>query len=124
VVGVFEGRTPCGAIATGFTGFPAQNCEKIKWRLTLYHDATTGNPTTYVFDGTRATRRGRWRIERAAGPERRCLVYHLDYDGPAKVLSLLAVDQDVLLLLDHDLNVLVGDASWSYALNRMAPSAP
>jgi hypothetical protein len=123
LVGVFEGRTPCGRIATEFTGFPAQNCEKIKWRLTLYRDPATGNPTTYAFNGTRATRQGHWRIEHGAGAERNWVVYHLDYGRPPTVLSLLKVDDNVLLLLDGDLKVLVGDASWSYTLNRTDPSA-
>lgn len=123
LLGVFEGRTPCGAVATEFTGFPAQNCEKIKWRLTLYRHPSTGSPTTYAFKGTRATRQGRWRIERGRGSRSGWLVYHLDYEAPAKVLSLLAIDDRVLLLLDRDLNILVGDASWSYALNRTSPAA-
>ena len=29
VVGVFEGRTPCSAIALDFTGFPSSGCAKI-----------------------------------------------------------------------------------------------
>jgi hypothetical protein len=124
LLGVFEGRTPCGAVAAEFTGFPVENCEKIKWRLTLYRHPATGSPTTYAFKGTRATRQGRWRIERGTGSRSGWLVYHLDYAAPAKVLSLLAVDDRVLLLLDRNLNILVGDASWSYALNRTSPTAP
>jgi hypothetical protein len=116
---VFEGRTPCGPVATEFTGFPAQNCEKIKWRLTLYRDAASGNPTTYTFDGTRTKRQGRWTIEHRAGPEKNWTVYHLATDRVARGLSLLSVDDSVLLLLGPDRKVLVGDASWSYALNRM-----
>ena len=110
---VFEGRTPCGATATEFTGFPAENCEKIKWRLTLYRRAD-GTPTTYVFKGTRSTRQGPWKLERADSNR---IVYSL-FDSGRKVLSLLSVDDRVLLLLDRDLKVLIGDASWSYALNR------
>lgn len=117
LLGVFEGRTPCGDIANEFTGFPAQGCEKIKWRLTLYRNPATGRATTYLYEGTRSTRRGSWRIEHDAGPERRVL-YHLEYGTPAKLLSVLSVEANVLLLLDRNLRVLVGDASWSYALKR------
>src|SRR5688572_3122146 len=66
VLGVFEGRTPCSALAAEFTGFPLQNCEKIKWELALHHDARSGRPTTYEFKGTRATRRGTWSTARGA----------------------------------------------------------
>jgi len=141
VAGVFEGRTPCGTIAADFTGFPIANCEKVKWRITLHRDPSTRKATTYSFKGTRATRQGTWRIERGGGGDRQRVIYHLDYSGPPhrrtdldvrdrdiyhvadggppKMLSLLAVDENVLLLLDRELNVLVGDASWSYALNRI-----
>jgi hypothetical protein len=116
--GVFEGRTPCGSIATGFTGFPAQNCEKIKWRLTLYR-ATARQPTTWIYDGTRTTRRGRWEIAPVPGGDGSRAIYHLNAEGDGRVLSLLSIDENVLLLLDRDLKVVVGDASWSYALNRV-----
>lgn len=115
LLGVFEGRTPCGRIATEFTGFPSANCEKVKWRLTLYRDAATGNPTSYRYEGTRTTRLGRWRTV----SERGRIVYHLTPGGPGAPLSLLSVDDRVLLLLDSTGQVLVGDASWSYALNRV-----
>ncbi|HET9515480.1 MAG TPA: hypothetical protein VFO95_16230 [Gemmatimonadales bacterium] len=115
LAGVFEGRTPCGRIATEFTGFPSANCEKVKWRHTFYRDAATGNPTSYRYEGTRTTRLGRWRMV----SERGRIVYHLTPSGPGAALSLLNVDDRVLLLLDSTGRVLVGDASWSYALNRV-----
>jgi hypothetical protein len=117
--GVFEGRTPCGPIATGFTGFPARNCEKIKWRLTLYRDAAARRPTTWIYDGTRTTRRGRWEIAPVPGADGSRAMYHLKAEGGGRVLSLLSIDETVLLLLDRELKVVAGDASWSYALNRV-----
>ena len=117
--GVFEGRTPCGPIATGFTGFPAQNCEKIKWRLTLYRDAVARRPTTWIYDGTRTTRRGTWEIAPVSGADGSRAIYHLNAEGGGRVLSLLSIDESVLLLLDRELKVVAGDASWSYALNRV-----
>jgi hypothetical protein len=119
LLGVFEGRTPCGRIATEFTGFPTANCEKIKWRLTLYRDGTTGSPTSYRYEGTRTTRQGRWRKADGERSGRGRVVYHLTPSGPGGPLSVLSIDDRVLLLLDATGQVLVGDASWSYALNRV-----
>jgi hypothetical protein len=121
LLGVFEGRTPCGRIATEFTGFPGQNCEKIKWRLTLYRNPVPERPSSYRYDGTRTTRQGHWRIAVTGGTERGRTTYHLTPAGPGGSLSLLSIDDKVLLLLDRDGQVLVGDASWSYALNRVEP---
>jgi hypothetical protein len=55
---------------------------------------------------------------RISSSESSWVIYHPDYDGPAEALSLLRVDDNVLLFLDRNLKVLVGDASWSYTLNR------
>lgn len=119
VLGVFEGRTPCGPIANGFTGFPSQNCEKIKWRLTLYVEATTRRPTTFLYEGTRTTRRGAWEIRRGTPFDADAQVYRLTPEPAGRGVFLLSVDRQVLVLLDDDLRVLVGDASWSYVLNRV-----
>ncbi len=118
VVGVFEGRTPCGAIATEFTGFPAQNCEKIKWQLTLYRASSSGRPSTYVFRGTRATSRGTWIVTRGAAGDPDGIVYRLDPEARGPSISFLKADDNILLLLDRELRLMVGDASWSYTLNR------
>lgn len=117
-VAVFEGRTPCASITVEFTGFPSQNCEKIKWQLTLFRDAITRQPSTFLYEGTRTTRRGTWTIHRGIPADPNAQVYRLTPLSSGKVLWLLSVDGNVLLLLDAELRVLVGDASWSYVLNR------
>lgn len=114
--GVFEGRTPCAPVALQFTGFPATGCEKIKWELTLYRDAATGHPGTYRYRGTRTSRQGSWSITRGSAADPTATVYELRHDGD--VLYLLRVDANVLLVMDTDRTLLVGDASWSYTLNR------
>jgi hypothetical protein len=121
VFGIFDGRMPCAPVVTEFTGFPSQGCEKVKWTLTLHRDPVTGRPSTYVSRGTRATRQGSWRIERPGGAASGRVLYRLAYGTPEKTLTLLAVEDNVLLLLDKDLKVMVGDASWSYVLNRTGP---
>jgi hypothetical protein len=117
LVGVFEGRTPCGAEFVEFTGYQGTACEKMKWRLTLYRNAD-GSPGRYVFDGTRVTRRGRWAITRGAAGQPAAIVYRLETDLPPNWIALLRADDNVLLLLDHELRLMVGDASWSYTLSR------
>jgi hypothetical protein len=114
--GVFEGRTPCAPVALQFTGFPATGCEKIKWELTLYREAATGRPGTYRYRGTRASRAGDWSVTRGSAGDPAATVYELSY-GDA-VLYLLRIDENILLVMDTDRTLLVGDASWSYTLNR------
>jgi hypothetical protein len=116
VEGVFEGRTPCARIANEFTGFPAAACEKIKWELTLYRDAATREPRSYRYRGTRTAHNGAWTVTRGAATNPDAVVYELRYGGG--VLRLLAADENVLLLMDSDRRLMVGDASWSYTFNR------
>ena len=118
LMGVFEGRTPCGQVAVAFTGFPSQNCEKIKWQLTLYRDSSSGRPTTFLYEGTRTTRRGPWTTRRGSASDPNARVFQLAPVSTGEPLFLLSVEDDVLLLLDSQLSVMVGDASWSYVLNR------
>ena len=118
VLGVFEGRTPCGKVAAEFTGFPAQNCEKIKWRLILYHHPESSRPSTYRFDGTRTRREGTWSIIRGTATDPQAIVYRLKYEAGAKSVAFLKADDNILLLLDRNLRLMVGDASWSYTLSR------
>jgi hypothetical protein len=116
-VAVYEGRTPCGRIANEFTGFPSENCEKIKWELTFFRDVQ-GRPKSFLYEGTRTSRRGTWSVQRGTPFDADARVYRLTPQSGGKAISLLSIDDKVLLLLDESLNVLPGDASWSYAFNR------
>jgi hypothetical protein len=118
VVAVFEGRTPCGQIATRFTGFPSQNCEKIKWQLTLFRNRQSQLPSAFLYEGTRTSRRGSWVIQRGTPTDADAEVYRLTTKPTGETLHLLNIGGQVLLLLDDQLRVVVGDASWSYTLNR------
>jgi hypothetical protein len=122
VLGVFEGRTPCGRIAVEFTGFPGVGCEKIKWRLTLYQDSVTGRPTTFKYQGTRTTREGTWVLSRGTPSDPGATVIRLTPAAPHPAIAFQKVD-DVLLLMDGTGKAVVGDASWSYTLNRVDPPA-
>ena len=118
VLGVFEGRTPCGPIVLEFAQFPGENCEKVKLQVTLYGAGASATPTSYLARGTRGSRRGRVSVRRGTPEVPGATVYQLHYDS-ARIFSLLAVGSKVLLVLDHELRVLAGDASWSYTLNRI-----
>lgn len=117
-LGVFEGRTPCGELALAFTGFPRAHCEKIKWRIVLLGDRRTGQPDSYFFKGTRSSRQGPLTLRRGTATDPTAMVYQFHADIPQGSISFMAVDNNVLLLLDPRLHVMVGDASWSYVLNR------
>jgi hypothetical protein len=118
VLGVFEGRTPCPEIVFAFTGVPPYDrCIKIKWQLTLYQD-DAGAPAGYLFRGTSTVRQGTWTIVQGTKEDPGAVVYQLRSDEGQVTMSFLKVGEDHLFLLDEDLNLLVGDALFSYTLSR------
>lgn len=118
VFGVFDGRTPCVDFVLAFTQYPAAECQRIKWRLTLYQDPATGEPTTYEFQGTQTSGQGTWRIVRGTKQNPNGVVYELKPASSDTTLSLLRADENVLLFLDREMRVPVGDHYLSYTLSR------
>ena len=109
--GVFEGRVPC-------TG-----CERVKVRLTLSADDAT--PTDYVLElihvgqgDERQVSEGSWRIHGGAAPDPDATTYVLDEQAPEGYRHYLAVGHDILLFLDDDGRLVVGDAGHSFTLSR------
>ncbi len=130
VFGVFEGRTPYQGIARELKTERHAAGTKAKWRVTLYQDAKTHQPTTYKVEGTlfRASgaREGKWAIGQGTATDAMAVVFELAATKTQNALLLLEGDEDVLFFLDHDRKPLVGHADFSYTLNRRtaAPAAP
>jgi hypothetical protein len=117
-LGLFEGRVPCVDIIYEFTKVPKnRTCDKIKLRLFLYQDPNTGNPTTYLFDGTTTEHEGTWVIVHGTQTNPKAIVYQLNKEG-SQPLSLLRVDENNLFILNRSLTPLVGDRLWSFTLSR------
>jgi hypothetical protein len=120
VLGVYEGRSPCHEIVfevLGVTSYP--NCLKLKLRLTLYQDQETGAPSTYMLMGTSTIREGTWTIVQGTKDDPTSVVYQLHLEGSQEPGSFLKADENHLFLLDRDLNLMVGDALFSYTLSRI-----
>jgi hypothetical protein len=120
VVGVFEGRLPCHEVVFDVLNVaPFPGCLKLKSRLTLYQNQATGAPSTYLYMGTSTIREGTWTIIQSpeSGPD--AVIYQLDLDGTQESVSFLKVDENHLFLLDRTLNLLAGNAQFSYTLSRI-----
>jgi hypothetical protein len=122
VVGVFGGRFPCSEIAKDWMIAVSPECWKVKWRLTLYQDSTTHQPTTYHLLGTlnrSVARDGKWTIVRGIKTDPEAVIYQLDSDKPEVSIYLLKGDDNVLFILDQQRNYRVGNENLSYTLNRV-----
>jgi hypothetical protein len=122
VHGYFEGRSPCQEIARLLNVPGRESCIKIKWQLILFQDPATGIPTTYALGGfawRNPPRTGKWAIARGTKEDPNAVVYQLDPGEPQGFLSFLKADENILLFLDRDRNLLIGNSRFSYTLNRV-----
>jgi hypothetical protein len=114
VYGVFEGRTPCQAVSRLLARTVAPGCPKLKFRLTLYQNPDDLRPTTFKLEGTL------YRSDRVEGPFTISDKAVITLEGPNRttLISLLKVSDDAVMFLDQSGNLLVGNASFSYTLER------
>jgi hypothetical protein len=114
VYGVFEGRTPCQGVARILERAVAPGCAKLKWRLTLYQHPDYRRPTTFQLEGTM------YRSDRVEGPYTTSDkgVITLERPNRTPLVTLLKVSDDAVMFLDQSGNLLVGNASFSYTLER------
>ena len=119
VFGVFDGRTPCQAVAMEFTETsPLPGCVKIKWRLTLYQNSTTGEPSRYLYMSTSGYREGSWKIVHGMDGDPEAILYELQPDDAKQSFYFLKVDDNKLFMMDHAMKLLVGNEFFSYTLSR------
>jgi hypothetical protein len=120
VLGVFAGRTPCTSLLRTLRITLNDGCQRIKWRVTLFQDSITREPTMYRIEGSlhHAGREGLWRIVRGTPQDPNAVVYQLDATASEGQMLLLKAEDDVLFLLDERKQPLVGTIDFSYTLNR------
>ena len=118
VYGVFVGRTPCQEFMKELKTEVNAECAKRKMGVTLYHDPVKHEPTTYNTWGMgKWTGKGKWHILHGTPADQKATVFKLDLDANT-FLFLLKGDDNVLFILDRNKNFLIGNASFSYTLNR------
>jgi hypothetical protein len=123
VLGVFEGRTPFQGIARQLKLKEHAAGFKAKWRVTLFQDPRTREPTTYRIEGTlfrSGAREGQWKIARGTAEDSKAVIIELAATKTQPALTLLQADDNVLFLLDPDRRPLVGHSDFSYTLSRRA----
>ena len=130
--GVFSGTSPCADLVRPILGIPfGANCDRVKWRLSLYHDANTLRGTTFKLiseygfhidnrtyepKGSKSVA-GTWEIIRGRPADPDAVVFQLDGNKPHSI-SFLLVDQNILHLLDLKKSLMPGNSGASYTLNR------
>jgi hypothetical protein len=122
VHGYFEGRSPCREITEMLNADGRDSCIKIKWQLLLFQDPVTHAPTTYALGGfawRNPPKTGKWAIIKGTKEDPNAVVYQLEPDNPQGFLSFVKADDNILLFLDKEKKLLVGNSQFSYTLNRV-----
>ena len=117
----YIGRTPCQEIAEEINIKPGEDCFKLKWLLTLKFDPRTHEPTVYELARTghrQSLIKGKWNIIKGSPSDPDAIIYQLDPDKSRGSILLLRADKNVLFFLDKQRNPLIGNADFSYTLNR------
>src|SRR5688572_7221752 len=133
----FVGSTPCGEGTRRFLGISNAACEQVAWELALaadykaghgrafelrarYHMPIPGSPN-HLDAGTDLQLSGVWTSAPGTGVHTGRTMYTLTTGGRSLRLALL--ERDLLHLLTADSRLMVGNAGWSYTLNRRDASA-
>jgi hypothetical protein len=127
IVGVFDGRTPCNNELRELNKISDDGCQIIKCRLTLYQDAKTHTPATFLLQtiyvgkgDIKHSTTGKWIVTRDSKTDPETIIYHLEPDGGdlRSPLAFLKADDNILFFLDNNGSLMVGDAYTSYTLSR------
>lgn len=123
LIGYFDGRTPCQELARLLQEPTIPECIKIKWRLSLYKSGADSAAGTFRLEGFKFRGdhilKGTWRLTTGTSADPNALVYLLEL--PAHPIQyLLKAGPEVLLFLDANKNILVGNRNFSYALYKAA----
>ena len=118
VYGVFAGRTPCQELIAELNLDASPECLKRKMNIIFYQDSSTGKPTTYETKGMgKWSGKGNWFILQGTPTDPHATVFQIELDAKTS-LFLLKGDDNVLFILDRNKNFLIGNAKFSYTLNR------
>jgi hypothetical protein len=131
----FIGTTPCDALPRRFLGIGTDSpCERISWQLALAKDPQTGQPDAFsltavhgmqmvnapgfVDGGSTVRLTGRWSIAAGTRTNPKAIIYRLAAERQAYA-EFARIGGNLLHLLSDDRSLSVGNAGWSYTLNRV-----
>ena len=134
-LGLYVGATPCLKGSQPVSGIPQDSdCEFIKWKLTLYvtdknepsnykleYEYGISQESTQGFkDGKIVSAEGKWQISKGTNKNPAAVVYQLDPDKPSISISFIKLSDGILHLLDMEKRLLVGNAGYSFTLNKVS----
>lgn len=141
---IFTGTTPCSNVIRPLHKIKEEpdckwnecHCMMVEWKLTLYTNSITHEPTGYKLTGinrfsvketnlpsqpgTKAESEGKWSIVKGTRTNPGAVVYRLDPDKPKISVDMIKLGDNLLHILDHEGRLMIGNEFYSYTLNRVA----
>lgn len=130
------GTTPCDSLSREFLGGLATNapCHCITWDLKFFAAENPGQQGRFdlvvryglpgrddpnqLEEGPMVELQGRWDVAKGTKANANAKVYRIYRDNLDKPLSLVKATEHLLHFLDSDKSFRIGNAGWSYTLNR------
>jgi hypothetical protein len=132
----YAGSTPCDDASRAFVGGIASNvpCHTITWHLMFSTNLNANQRARYrlraqyglqgktdpnqLEEGPAFQSSGEWEIVPGSKAGSMGVVYRLAADGGQKTVLLMRVGENLLHFLNPDKSLRIGNAGWSYTLNR------
>lgn len=135
--GHFIASTPCSSGTRPLPGIPLnQDCELIQLDLKLFQDQVKKTPTEFTLHysfgmalnnthgliggGTSMELKGAWTIANGKTSNPFPITILLRDSATGTVISLQKLNDHLLHLLDSDGHLMIGNAGWSYTLNKVS----
>jgi hypothetical protein len=132
---IFVAASPCDAAPRQLLSIPADmECEMIKWRLTLRRDPrnlgrddfklqytygmTKPNTQGFINDGFSKEISGKWHIAKNTVKTPGKQIFTLEPASANPSITFLQLNDRMLHLLDSQGNLMIGNAGFSYTLNK------
>ena len=111
---VFSGRTPCKYIGDILYEDKSSNCYKIKWIVTLYKkDRESSSGIFKIGRVNNPGNSGTWKIQSNANQQ---TTYRMELQN-GKYFDVVQLDENIVYILHHNNEILVGDLDFSYSLH-------
>lgn len=115
----YQGRFPCNKALIQVHD-KTTDCSRIKAVLRIFDDHRFELGMVYVGDDdNRYMASGKWSIAKGTRSDPSADVYVLEFEKYNGRLCWMKGDNNVLFLLDDNKNLVVGDATFGYTLNRV-----
>lgn len=132
---IYVATSPCDPAVRPVLAIPAETpCEMIRWKIAFFPNPENPSHARYALEyvygmskpnteglingGIKATQHGTWKSVKNTGKLPGKNLIELNPENGKTTIVLLQLDEQILHLLDSNGNLMIGNAAWSYTLNK------